>query len=68
MARLPRLYDAYFLTVSRYIELNPVRVKMVASQSEYVLSSYRGNAMGKEIESLGRGSDRKSKRVKDREV
>lgn len=41
--------DAYFLTVSRYIELNPVRAKMVASPSDYVWSSFRGNAMGKDI-------------------
>ena len=41
--------DSYFLTVSRYIELNPVRAKMVTSPSEYVWSSYRANAMGKEI-------------------
>lgn len=41
--------DSYFLTVSRYIELNPVRAKMVTSPSEYVWSSFRANAMGKEI-------------------
>jgi putative transposase len=41
--------DGYFLTVSRYIELNPVRAKMVASPSDYTWSSYRGNAMGRDI-------------------
>jgi putative transposase len=41
--------DSYFLTVSRYIELNPVRAKMIADPSEYAWSSYRGNAMGKDI-------------------
>lgn len=39
--------DAYFLTVSRYIELNPVRAKMVVSPSEYTWLSFRSNAMGK---------------------
>jgi putative transposase len=44
--------ESYFLTVSRYIELNPVRAKMVTSPNEYIWSSYRGNAMGKEIQLL----------------
>lgn len=44
--------EAYFLMVSRYIELNPVRAKMVASPSDYVWSSFRGNAMGKDIRLL----------------
>lgn len=44
--------ELYFLTVSRYIELNPVRANMVANPSEYTWSSYRGNAMGKEIRLL----------------
>lgn len=44
--------DNYLLTVSRYIELNPVRATMVEHPSEYPWSSYRGNAMGKKIELL----------------
>ena len=36
----------YFLTVSRYIELNPVRANMVHLPGEYPWSSYRHNAMG----------------------
>ena len=38
--------DRYFLVVSRYIELNPVRAKMVKSPGEYPWSSFRHNAMG----------------------
>ena len=41
--------DKYFFQVSRYIELNPVRAKMVKKPDEYRWSSYRGNAMGKDI-------------------
>ena len=46
--------EKYFLTVSRYIELNPVRAKMVLSPDEYRWSSYRSNAMGKKIQLLTR--------------
>ena len=42
--------ESYFLTVSRYIELNPVRAKMVADPAEYPWSSYHKNALGKAIE------------------
>ncbi len=42
--------DRYFLTVSRYIELNPVRARMVTRPEDYPWSSYHRNAMGKEIE------------------
>ena len=42
--------DNYFLTVSRYIELNPVRAGMVAHPAEYPWSSYQYNALGKPIE------------------
>jgi putative transposase len=42
--------DTYFLTVSRYIELNPVRAGMVDHPSAYPWSSYRHNAIGKLIE------------------
>ncbi len=38
--------ERYFLTVSRYIELNPVRAAMVEHPSEYPWSSYRVNATG----------------------
>jgi len=41
--------DNYFLTVSKYIELNPVRARMVAHPAEYPWSSYRFNALGKNI-------------------
>ncbi len=36
--------DLYFLTVSRYIELNPVRAKMVQHPSQYKWSSFDSNA------------------------
>ena len=38
--------DQYLLTCMRYIELNPVRAKMVEYPDEYMWSSYRGNAQG----------------------
>jgi putative transposase len=38
--------DNYFLIVSRYIELNPVRASMVKHPSEYPWSSFRKNALG----------------------
>ncbi len=38
--------DAYFLTCSRYIELNPVRAGMVGLPDEYRWWSYRTNAAG----------------------
>jgi putative transposase len=41
--------DDYLLTVSRYIELNPVRARMVNLPGEYPWSSYRHNAMGIKI-------------------
>lgn len=37
----------YFLTCSRYIELNPVRALMVSSPDAYPWSSYAANASGK---------------------
>lgn len=42
--------DNYFLTMSRYIELNPVRADMVTEPSKYLWSSYQHNARGKSIE------------------
>ncbi len=44
--------ERYFLTVSRYIELNPVRACMVESPAAYPWSSYRMNALGKDIHLL----------------
>jgi len=41
--------DNYFLLVSRYIELNPVRAGMVEHPVQYPWSSYRGNATGVDI-------------------
>ena len=43
--------ENYLLTVYRCIELNPVRAGMVTHASEYPWSSYRGNALGKSIQS-----------------
>ncbi len=40
--------EQYLIEVYRYIELNPVRAKMVEDPSEYVWSSYQINALGKE--------------------
>ena len=41
--------ERYLLTVSRYIELNPVRALMVDHPAEYVWSSYQKNAVGKKV-------------------
>ena len=41
--------EGYFLLVSRYIELNPVRANMVTHPAEYPWSSYQHNAIGKQI-------------------
>lgn len=38
--------QAYLLTCSRYIELNPVRASMVSHPAEYPWSSYAANAQG----------------------
>jgi putative transposase len=38
--------ERYFLTCSRYIELNPVRARMVDDVGTYQWSSYRHNAYG----------------------
>ncbi|HYD52785.1 MAG TPA: transposase [Gemmatimonadaceae bacterium] len=37
---------AYFFACSRYIELNPVRAKLVDDPAQYSWSSYRHNALG----------------------
>ncbi len=39
--------EAYLLTCMRYIELNPVRARMVKGPAGYRWSSYRANAEGK---------------------
>jgi len=41
--------ETYFLTVMRYIELNPVRANMVESPSHYRWSSFRHNAGIREL-------------------
>lgn len=42
--------SSYLLKVYRYIELNPVRAKLVGAPSEYKWSSYQVNALGKTSE------------------
>jgi putative transposase len=44
--------ECYFLTVSRYIELNPVRANMVKTPIEYSRSNYQANATGIRIQLL----------------
>ena len=39
----------YLLACQRYIELNPVRAKMVDSPADYTWSSYQANGLGKDI-------------------
>lgn len=39
--------ERYVLTCSRYIELNPVRARMVGDPSDYPWSSYQANALGR---------------------
>lgn len=38
--------DTYFLTCMQYIELNPVRAKMVSHPEDYPWSSYSANGLG----------------------
>jgi putative transposase len=38
--------DGYLLACQRYIELNPVRARLVRTPEEYLWSSYRCNALG----------------------
>lgn len=49
--------EHYLLTVYRYIELNPVRADMVEHASDYPWSSYRYNAMGKDIQLIAPHSE-----------
>mgnify|MGYP002343975178 CR=1 FL=1 len=44
--------DYYCLIASRYIELNPVRARMVEHPAEYPWSSYQSNGLGKKIKLL----------------
>lgn len=44
--------ERYFLTCQRYIELNPVRAKMVDHPAQHSWSSYRSNAEGASNELL----------------
>jgi putative transposase len=44
--------DNYFLLVSRYIALNPVRANMVEHPAEYPWLSYHGNTLNKDVELL----------------
>lgn len=39
--------DAYFFSCCRYIEMNPVRAKMVKHPRDYPFSSYSTNALGR---------------------
>lgn len=41
--------ERYLMTVSRYIELNPVRAAMVEHAADYPWSSYQYNAVGKDV-------------------
>ena len=42
------LDEQYFLACQRYIELNPVRARMVEKPEDYPWSSYRANASGQD--------------------
>ena len=44
--------DAYFVQVSRYIELNAVRAKLVLKPADYPWSSYQHNAMNNQIDMI----------------
>ncbi len=39
--------ENYLLSCYRYIEINPVRARMVAAPDEYAWSSFASNALGK---------------------
>lgn len=44
--------DRYFMTCSRYIEMNPVRAGLARVPADYAWSSYRRNAMGAHDEAV----------------
>ncbi len=44
--------ENYLLQVYRYIELNPIRARMVNEPADYYWSSYQCNALGKKSELL----------------
>jgi putative transposase len=44
--------DNYWLTCLRYVELNPVRARMVRDPAQYRWSSYRAHALGESIDWL----------------
>ncbi len=48
---------SYLLACYRYIELNPVRARMVEVPADYAWSSYRSNALGEEAPILSAHSD-----------
>ena len=61
--------EYYFLTVSRYIELNPVGAIMVKHPAEYPWSSYHSNALYRDIKvvvtkSLGQASQNEKRYIK----
>ena len=66
--------EHYLFTCMRYIELNPVRAKMVAHPSEYQWSSYRHNGLGEfdaliqphlEYERLGETCEEQQKKYQE---
>ncbi|WP_289031345.1 transposase [uncultured Paraglaciecola sp.] len=42
--------ESYLLELYRYIELNPIRAKMVTEPADYKWSSYQINGIGKQSE------------------
>ena len=63
--------ERYLLTVSRHIELNPIRAGKVKHPGEYPWSSYRRNVLGKEIKLitphpvyLALGNDKRERRFR----
>jgi putative transposase len=66
--------EAYFLSCCRYIELNPVRARMVRHPGDYSWSSYRAHARGaadrlvsdhESFERLGRGPNDRQKAYRE---
>lgn len=46
-------HEQYFLTLMRYIEMNPVRADMAAHPRDYPWSSYEFNALGETGKNAG---------------